>query len=258
MRAQADKAVESRLHGAKRILDVGGAGSVSRHATHVIDRLPYEWWQAWPQKGTTAIPRENYVVHDVCDSRPFPFPDKYFDFVVSSHTLEDLRDPIRVCEEMSRVGKAGYLETPSPLLELSWGRDKAPWAGYCHHRWLVSVEKDALVFRLKPHLIHSSPRFHFSARFGKKLEKLDRAYTCYFWSDRIACREEIDFLYSRETIEDYIESIIRSEIGDNISMLKHRVKNHLWRFGVSVVDRWGVRSALRPLAAKLRNKFWLV
>lgn len=63
MRAQADKAVEPRLNGAKRIFDVGGAGNVSRHATHVIDRLTYEWWQAWPQKGTTAIPPENCTTY---------------------------------------------------------------------------------------------------------------------------------------------------------------------------------------------------
>ena len=109
MRVQADKAVELRLNGAKRILDVGGAGNVSRHATHVIDRLSYEWWQAWPQKVTTAILPENWIVHDICASHPFPFPDKYFDFVICSHTLEDLRDPIRVCEEMSRVGKAYFV-----------------------------------------------------------------------------------------------------------------------------------------------------
>lgn len=244
---QADKAIELRLNGAKRILDVGGAGSVSRHATHVIDRLSYEWWQAWPQKGTTAIQPENWVVHDICASQPFPFPDKYFDFIICSHTLEDLRDPIRVCEQMSRVGKAGYIETPSSLLELTWGRDNAPWVGYHHHRWLVNAENDTLVFRLKPHLIHSSPRFHFSARYGKRLEEQDRAYTCYFWSNQIACREEIGFLINRESVEDYIENIIRTESGESLSMLQHRVKQHIWRLGVRLTDRLGVRHSLRSL-----------
>gem|GEM_PF-6800036 len=32
-----------------------------------------------------------------------------FDFVVCSHTLEDVRNPGRGCEEILRVGKAGYL-----------------------------------------------------------------------------------------------------------------------------------------------------
>ncbi len=156
MRAEAEMAVGLRLNDAKRILDVGGAGCVSRHATHVIDRLPYEWWQAWPQKGTKDISPDNWFVHDICSSALFPFPDKFFDFVICSHTLEDVRDPIRVCEELSRIGKAGYIETPSPLTELTWGRENnAPWVGYCHHRWLVSVEYNELVFRLKPHLMPS-------------------------------------------------------------------------------------------------------
>lgn len=244
MRAQADKAVELRLNGAKRILDVGGAGNVSRHATHVIDRLSYEWWQAWPQKGTTTILPENWIVHDICAS-PFPFPDKYFDFVICSHTLEDLRDPIRVCDEMSRVSKAGYVETPSLLSELTWMRERAPWVGYCHHRWLVNIEDEMLVFRLKPHLIHSSPRFYFSARFGKKLEEQDRAYTCYFWSNQIACREDISFLINRKSIEDYIENIIRTQSGENLSMLQYRVKQYIWKLGVRLIDCLGIRKSLR-------------
>ena len=250
MREQADKAVGARLGGAIRVLDVGGAGNVSRHATHVLDRLSYEWWQNWPQKGTTAIPTGHWVVHDICGAKPFPFPDKYFDFVICSHTLEDVRDPIRVCDEMSRVGKAGYIETPSVLSELIWGRETAPWVGYCHHRWLVSVEDDTLVFRFKPHLVHSSPRFYFPARFGKILEEQDRAATCHFWSTQIACREELDFLLSRESIEDYLESIVRSESGENLSMLRHRVQQQIWRLGVGLTDRLGIRASLRALLWK--------
>ena len=252
MRVQADKAVELQLNGAKRILDVGGAGNVSRHATHVIDQLSYEWGQAWPQKGTTAIPPENWIVHDICSSRPFPFPDKYFDFVICSHTLEDVRDPIRVCEEMSRVGKAGYIETPSPLLELTWAADDGHWAGYVHHRWLVAVENETLVFRFKPHLVHSSGRFYLPAQFAKKLKAQDRGYTCYFWSNEIRCREATDFLLSRQKIEDYIEEIIRAELGENWAMWRHRVKNNVWRHGIRISDRLGIRNLLRSLVVRSR------
>ena len=53
-------------------------------------------------------------------TEPWPFADDFFDFAVCTFTLEDVRDPIRVCEEMSRVAKAGYVEVPSLLDELSW------------------------------------------------------------------------------------------------------------------------------------------
>ena len=53
----------------------------------------------------------------MCNSH-WPFPDKTFDFVVCSHLLEDVRDPITVCRELCRVGKAGYIETPSRIREI--------------------------------------------------------------------------------------------------------------------------------------------
>lgn len=253
MRVEADRDIEGKLNGAKRILDVGGAANVSRHATHVLDMLSYDWWQAWPQKGTKTISPENWIVHDLCSAHPFPFPDKYFDFVICSHTLEDLRDPIRVCEEMSRVGKAGYVETPSPLSELTWGRDNAPWVGYCHHRWLVSADGGALVFRMKPHLIHSSSRFYFPAGFAKILKKQGGEYTSYLWSDAIACREDLGFLANRKSIEDYIENIVRTESGENLSMLYNRVKRYIWELGVASMDRLGIRKTLRSFFVRLRG-----
>jgi hypothetical protein len=35
--------------------------------------------------------------------------------VICSHTLEDIRDPLWVCSEMIRIGKAGYIELPRGL-----------------------------------------------------------------------------------------------------------------------------------------------
>ena len=55
-----------------------------------------------------------------------PFPNKTFDFVYCRHTLEDMFNPFHACREMSRVGKAGYIETPSPAAELAKGVDAIP------------------------------------------------------------------------------------------------------------------------------------
>ena len=68
-----------------------------------------------------------------------PFPDKSFDFVYARHVLEDMWNPFALCAEMSRVGKAGYIETPSPITELCRGVDGSapPYRGYHHHRFFV-------------------------------------------------------------------------------------------------------------------------
>ena len=43
------------------------------------------------------------------------FDDKEFDFVVASHILEHVEDPVNFCKELVRIGKRGYIEVPTPL-----------------------------------------------------------------------------------------------------------------------------------------------
>lgn len=76
-----------------------------------------------------------------CDlaNEPLPFADKEFDFVFCRHTIEDMHSPFQLLREMSRVGKAGYIETPSPIAELGRGVDggSPPFRGYHHHRFIT-------------------------------------------------------------------------------------------------------------------------
>lgn len=80
-----------------------------------------------------------------------PFADKSWDFVYCRHVLEDLYDPFHLCDEMSRVAQAGYLETPSPLAEICRGIDggSPPWRGYVHHRYFVWTRNGVLQFLSK-------------------------------------------------------------------------------------------------------------
>lgn len=57
----------------------------------------------------------------MCDCEPWPFEDDRFDFAVCSQTLEDLRDPVWVCSELSRMARAGCVDMPSRLEEQSRG-----------------------------------------------------------------------------------------------------------------------------------------
>lgn len=144
--------VEEICRNAKRVLDVGGWWKPLRCATHVIDILPYEtrggggWIGSGDRERFTA---ETWTVMDIC-SGPWPFPDKFFDFVYCGQTLEDVRDPIAVCREIIRVGKRGLIEVPSIWIECQYGVDAAPdsttYPGYERHRWLVWVNENALLF----------------------------------------------------------------------------------------------------------------
>lgn len=145
-----------------KVVDVGGGASPFPRADYVIDSVPFE------ARGTGSAgsihelldvpPRyspNTWIQLDVCDRRPWPFDDKAFDFAVCSHLLEDLRDPIWVCSELRRIARAGYVEVPSRVEEQSLGVEHPRYAGYYHHRWLITVRGHCLEFRHKPHSLHA-------------------------------------------------------------------------------------------------------
>lgn len=63
------------------------------------------------------------------DIENLPFKDKTVDFVIASHILEHVDNPEKAAREISRVGKRGYVETPSAQIELIFRRPE--------HKWLV-------------------------------------------------------------------------------------------------------------------------
>jgi len=48
-----------------------------------------------------------------------PFKDKVFDFSILSHVLEHLVKPKEALEEVERISKAGYIETPNAFYEIA-------------------------------------------------------------------------------------------------------------------------------------------
>ncbi len=47
--------------------------------------------------------------------KKLPFQDKEFDFVIASHVIEHIEDISYFLNELSRIGKRGYIEVPSRL-----------------------------------------------------------------------------------------------------------------------------------------------
>lgn len=103
-------------------------------------------------KATTSIDLKDFgkIKCDIADLNevPLPYADKQFDFIYARHVLEDMYNPMLLCREMSRVGKAGFIETPSPLAEFCRGVDGGSpvWRGYNHHRYFVWPRSGKLFF----------------------------------------------------------------------------------------------------------------
>ncbi len=109
-----------------KVLEIGPGTAPFRRADAYVDFVDIP-----------GIPADRMHKCDIATER-LPFKDKQFDFVVCRHTLEDMYNPFPVCAEMSRVAKAGYLETPSPVAELGKGVDGGDhnFRGYHHHRFI--------------------------------------------------------------------------------------------------------------------------
>ena len=117
--------VEKLVPSGARVLEIGPGHVPFSKATHFIDRFD--------RPGLQNVTRLDVI------KNPLPFPDDFFDFIYCRHVVEDLALPDLLLTEMSRVGKAGYIETPSPAAELTRGVDGGgpPYRGYVHHRWIV-------------------------------------------------------------------------------------------------------------------------
>lgn len=95
---------------------------------------------------------KNYIDVDI-DKDQFPYEDKLFNFIYCRHVLEDIQNPDFALKEFFRVSKGGgYIETPSPLIEITKGVDANKftnsYCGYIHHRYIVwsSIEKNEIYF----------------------------------------------------------------------------------------------------------------
>jgi hypothetical protein len=195
------------------ILDVGGWAAPFNRATHVIDAMPFQTRGAMGFSYGGAEERfgaDTWTRTDFCAREPWPFPDDAFDLVLCVTTLEDVRDPIWVCQEMSRVGKAGYLEVPSILNELTW---RLPGEGFYvgnrHHHWFCRATaaagrpEDALgasgtaaaggaaiEFVHKQHGVHADPTLRVTPSMAVELA-LEEQLQGLFWEGEVRAHERL-------------------------------------------------------------------
>lgn len=141
----------------ERVLDVGGCEKPLRAATHVVDIMPYEMRRV--DEGRGPLPerfeKRTWLERD-CNHTTWPYRRGYFDFVWCCQVLEDLRDPIAVCKEMMRVGKAGFISTVHRSYE-STAVQADGVVGYHHHRWLIELIESKLCFTWKSPILHVNP-----------------------------------------------------------------------------------------------------
>jgi glycosyltransferase involved in cell wall biosynthesis len=118
-----------------KVLDVGSGHQPNRRANVILDKYVGETIHRTTQQ--VEIPKDKYFV--VGDALSTPFTDKEFDFVIASHVAEHIDDPIKFCNELIRISKRGYIETPGPITELMLPANS--------HKWIVRKNRNGLIFK---------------------------------------------------------------------------------------------------------------
>lgn len=159
----------------------------------------------------------NYIELDI-DTDKFPFENYSFDFVYSRHTLEDIQNPNFCISEIIRVSNSGYIETPSPLIEVTKGVDALNksfnYAGYIHHRYIVwsDIDKCEIYFLPKYNSIIDT-HFEPDTETREKIYNIINNYPIYWnnyfiWKDKnpkiIMYKNGVNFGIKNHIIDDYI------------------------------------------------------
>jgi hypothetical protein len=139
-----------RIKARWQVLDVGSGHNPHPRADILLDKYRKD------NKNRTGKPikiddPKRFVQADACR---MPFPDKTFDYIIASHVAEHTDRPEQFCDELMRVGKKGYVETPG-----KWG-EKA----LCEHvhRWYVTSKNHRLLFEEKQ---EGPPRYFLAKVF---------------------------------------------------------------------------------------------
>ena len=188
----------------ERVLEIGGGGNPFSRADVLVD---VDFASGRHRDGVAVCrggPGQKYLQANV---EALPFKNKSFDVVICMHVLEHVDDPGLACEELMRVARRGFLETPRKWTEY--------YAGHPTHKWLVDEEAGRLVF--EPILYDSSPFLNFAlASLWKSPELVLRARTLY---PHIPCVQKT--WEGRFSYEIRGELPIRSGANDRSAGLRH-------------------------------------
>jgi SAM-dependent methyltransferase len=206
--------IEQALASDAVVLDIGGWADPLPRADWVIDLLPYETRGLYGTGAASSgdpgaverFSKRTWIERDACGHEPFPFDDDEIDFVVCSHTLEDVRDPIRICSEIVRVGKAGYVEVPSRFEEQAWGV-AGPFVGWSHHRWLIDLVGDRFEFVHKPSALQALPDAQIPAEAYRRLTPEQRVHSL-FWEGGFEFEERV--IFDQEEHDRYLAEAPRT------------------------------------------------
>ncbi|MFZ4396280.1 MAG: hypothetical protein ACOYOU_11715 [Kiritimatiellia bacterium] len=146
-----------------RILEVGAA------ANPQYDDLVDTYMDLFPVRSQKPTITGDINLPEVWDS----MSGKSWDFVICSHVLEDIRDPLFVLRQLTRHARGGFIAVPNKHTELS-KVESWLYVGYAHHRWIFTVQHDVLRILAKWPIANYFARVAAPARWLGRLPGAER------------------------------------------------------------------------------------
>ena len=127
------------------VIDVGGGASrIKEFTTHILDFQP----EKLKDDNVFKFGGDMELSHTWIPIFDYVEKNGKFDFVICTHTLEDINSPHQVILNLFKIANAGLIAVPSKFIETKKWEGyyvPEPYMGYCHHRWIYTI-KDKKLF----------------------------------------------------------------------------------------------------------------
>ncbi len=158
----------------------------------------------------------NLTFTQIEPDKKLPFKDKEFDYVICTHVIEHVNDPISFKEEIERVGKSGYIELPTRLNDnMVFGCDEDIFG----HKWWFEFDDDnnKLIFAKK---IDALEKFVSVGSVFSLTEIFDDSFIIQvYWSGKVNMELRSDYSLKKKIsflslVKKYFSKKIRTQLSN--------------------------------------------
>lgn len=189
-----------KINSSERVLDIGGGNHPLKRANVVVDKYEADNTH---RGGDLKLYKHQRFVN--ADGNYLPFKEKEFDYINCCHVAEHVPDPSTFFDEISRVGKRGYIEVPSLI-----GEFLAPKAS---HIWVSLEVNNKLVMMKKSDLGLDTAQLDFGKLFLAHMSD-------HFLAYKILIRQHPDLFTVRQQWKDTIDYRISPTDEETLNLFK--------------------------------------